>query len=110
MPLYGSATAKTLNLTAVFEHVNDGTYAGISNSCIITNKIKFNFYDGRIRFLMPKGKYDVKGGTKLGEYDYAEGNTNRTAVVCKVNIPARTNVDGSVTISLISGSTSAKIH
>jgi hypothetical protein len=102
-PLYSNALTKTLNLTVTYTHENDGTYTGTTNSCTITNKIKFNFYDGRIRFLMPKGKYVVTGGTMLGEYDYTVGNTTKTAVICKVNIPARTNVDGSAWISVISG-------
>lgn len=100
MPLYSSATAKTLNLTTVFEHVNDGTYSGTSNSCTIMNKIKFNFSDGRIRFLMPKGKYVVSGGAKLGEYNYTIGSNTGTAVICKIDIPARTSVDGVATISI----------
>jgi len=100
-PLYSNALTKTLNLTVAYAHENDGT--GTSNTCTITNKIKFNFYDGRIRFLMSKGKYFVSGGTMLGEYDYSEGKNIKTAVICKVNIPARTTVDGSVTISIASG-------
>lgn len=102
MPLYSNALDKSLNLIAVYDHVNDGTYTGSSNSCHITNKIRFNFSNGRIRFLMPKGKYLVKGGTKLGQYDYEDGNKIKTAVICKVNIPARTNLDGAVTISISS--------
>lgn len=100
--LYSSATEKLLNLTAVYAHANDGTFTVRRNQCTITNKIRYNFYDGRIRFLMPQGFYEVSGGTLLGQYDYTSEGIVRTAVVCRVNIPARSTADGSVTISVYS--------
>jgi hypothetical protein len=98
--LYSSATEKRLNLTAVFEHPNDGNSTSKSNKCTIVNRIRFNFYDGRIRFLMPRGKYKVSGGTLLGQYDYDADGKTRTAVVCRINIPPRSESDGTVTISV----------
>lgn len=62
-----------------------------TNSVTIINDLPENFYDGRVRFVLPAGKYDhLSHGTILAEYDCA-GNT-KTAVLVKVNIPASASV------------------
>lgn len=66
-----------------------------TNSVTITNDLAENFYDGRVRFIRPKGIYSAQNGTVLAQYDFA--NATRTAVLVRVNIPA----SGSVTVSLL---------
>ena len=66
-----------------------------TNSVTITNDLPQNFYDGRVRFVLNKGTYrKVINGEILTEYDCANGA--KTAVLVRVNIPAR----GSITVSL----------
>lgn len=65
-----------------FTKDNDGTAE--SNKVTITNKLPFNFFNGRVRFLMKQGNYSVKGGEVLSVYDYDNGK--KTAVIVKVNI------------------------
>jgi hypothetical protein len=61
----------------------------------IINDLPQNFYDGRVRFVLNKGNYrKVTNGVILSEYDCA--NHTKTAVLVRVNIPAR----GSITVSL----------
>ncbi len=68
------------------------------NRVTITNDLPQNFYDGRVRFVLPRGRYDrVTNGTVLAQYDCADGA--RTAVLVRVNIPA----NGSITVSLPHG-------
>ncbi|HXS69379.1 MAG TPA: hypothetical protein VN761_11080 [Candidatus Polarisedimenticolia bacterium] len=65
------------------------------DSVTIDNDLPQNFYDGRVRFVLPKGNYPaVKNGTVLAEYNTADGR--KTAVLVKVNIPAK----GSITVSI----------
>lgn len=65
-----------------FTKDNDGTAE--LNKVTITNKLPFNFFNGRVRFLMKQGNYSVKGGEVLSVYDYDNGK--KTAVIVKVNI------------------------
>jgi hypothetical protein len=66
-----------------------------TNSVTINNDLPENFYDGRVRFVLPRGKYDhVANGEVLAEYDCV--NETKTAVLVRVNIPA----NGTVTVSL----------
>lgn len=61
----------------------------------ITNDLPQNFYDGRVRFVLPKGDYrTVKNGEILSEYDSAD--KTKTAVLVRVNIPAKDNITVSV--------------
>jgi hypothetical protein len=61
----------------------------------INNDLPQNFYDGRVRFVLPRGKYDrVNNGVILAEYNCAQGA--KTAVLVRVNIPAQ----GAVTVSV----------
>jgi hypothetical protein len=61
----------------------------------ITNDLPEEFYDGRVRFVLPKGKYDqAVNGTILSEYDCL--NNLKTAILVKVDIPA----NGSITVSI----------
>lgn len=70
------------------------------NSVSITNDLPEEFYDGRVRFLLPKGKYaQVTNGSILAEYNCV--NDTKTAVLVKVDIPA----NGSITVSIPSGQT-----
>ncbi|PWU20130.1 MAG: hypothetical protein C5B50_04745 [Verrucomicrobia bacterium] len=66
-----------------------------ADSITITNDLPDNFYDGRVRFIQPQGRYSVSNGTILAHYDY-ESRT-RTAVLVRVNIPP----NGSVTVGLV---------
>ncbi len=63
---------------------NDGM--SLSNSVVITNRLGFDFWDGRVRFLMRRapGGYQVRGGKVLAEYDTAAGPN--TAVLVQVDI------------------------
>jgi hypothetical protein len=66
-----------------------------TNSVTITNDLPQNFYDGRVRFVLRRGKYGVlKNGAILSEYDSADAT--KTVVLVKVNIPA----SGSITVQL----------
>lgn len=74
---------------------NDG--AAATNTTWVTNSLDYDFWDGRVRFLMRKSStgYTVSGGDKLAEYDYAGGSN--TAVLVKVNL--RRNALTEVTVS-----------
>ena len=66
-----------------------------ANSVTIINDLPQNFYDGRVRFVLKKGKYaHVANGNVLAEYNC--DNDNKTVVLVKVNIPAK----GRVTVSI----------
>ncbi|HEX9048404.1 MAG TPA: hypothetical protein VF988_15360, partial [Verrucomicrobiae bacterium] len=70
-----------------------------TNSVTIVNDLSENFYDGRVRFVLPKGNYHhVSNGEILAEYDSADAA--KTAVLTRVNIPA----NGSITVSLLTTS------
>lgn len=70
-----------------------------TNSVTIVNDLPQEFYDGRVRFVLPKGTYhSIKNGDILAEYDCANGA--KTAVLVRVKIPAR----GSITVSVPSES------
>jgi hypothetical protein len=65
------------------------------NFVTITNDLPEEFYDGRVRFVLPKGKYDqAVNGSILAEYDCI--NNTRTAILVKVDIPA----NGTITVSI----------
>jgi hypothetical protein len=71
----------------------------LTNSVTISNDLPQDFYDGRVRFVLSKGNYrSVPNGTILSEYDCA--NDSKTAVLVRVNIPAR----GSITVGTPAGS------
>jgi hypothetical protein len=66
-----------------------------ANSITVTNDLPQEFYDGRVRFVLDKGKYEsVHGGTILAQYDCQ--NETKTAVLVKVIFPA----NGSVTVKI----------
>ncbi len=68
-----------------------------AESVTITNDLPENFYDGRVRFLLPKGHYRaVANAQVLAQYDCDCGGSSKTAVLVKVNIPA----NGSVTVTV----------
>lgn len=68
-----------------YSRPNNGN--AVMNTCTVTNDIDFNFFDGRVRFLMEQGNYDVSGGTILSQYDYEESDgTWHTAVLVDVDI------------------------
>lgn len=89
--LVGDNGAPTVSI--VYGSANEGTAK--SNTAAVTNNLPHDFYNGRIRFLMPKGKYTATGGTILVQYDYAEGK--KTAVDVRVNI--RANAVSTVSVS-----------
>ncbi len=66
-----------------------------AHSITITNDLPEDFYDGRVRFIAEQGVYSaVENGVILAQYDCLQGT--KTAVLVKVNIPAR----GSVVVTL----------
>jgi hypothetical protein len=66
-----------------------------TNSVTITNDLPEDFYDGRVRFVLPKSRYDrVANGKVLAEYDSMD--KTKTIVLVRVDIPA----NGSVTVSI----------
>jgi hypothetical protein len=66
-----------------------------TTSVTITNDLPQNFYDGRVRFVLAKGVYrSVKNGEILSEYDSAD--KSKTAVLVRVNIPAKDTITVSV--------------
>lgn len=66
-----------------------------TNAVTIVNDLPENFYDGRVRFVLPRGHYrTARNGTILSEYDCA--NAAKTAVLVRVNIPAR----GAITVTV----------
>jgi hypothetical protein len=65
------------------------------NSITITNSLPQTFYDGRVRFLLPKGKYAATNGKILAQYDCQQAT--KTAVLVKVPIPATSST--TITIS-----------
>ncbi len=66
-----------------------------ANSVTINNDLPENFYDGRVRFVLPRGNYrTVENGAVLAEYNCA--HDTKTAVLVRVNIPA----NGSVTVTI----------
>lgn len=81
-------------VSATFASPNDGS--ATSNTAFVTNTLPFNFWDGRVRFLMAAATagYVVSGGVKLAEYRY---NATSMAVVIRVNILAETQQTVSVT-------------
>ncbi len=60
----------------------------LTTNCVtIINDLPQNFYDGRVRFVLNKGKYkSAINGAILAEYDCV--NDTKTAVLVKVTIPA----------------------
>ncbi len=65
----------------------------------ITNDLPEDFYDGRVRFVLPKGDYRAAAnGVVLAQYDCADGR--HTAVLVRVNIPAK----GVIQVRVASGS------
>ncbi len=79
-------------VSASYSSLNDGTAS--SNTITIKNELPNNFYDGRVRLLLKKGKYKVTGGTILSQYAYNKGKN--TAVLVQVNIPASNSTTLSV--------------
>jgi hypothetical protein len=70
-----------------------------TNSVTITNDLPQDFYDGRVRFVLARGVYrTVKNGEILSEYDSAD--ESKTAVLVRVNIPAKDNITVSVSSGL----------
>ncbi|HEX3626323.1 MAG TPA: hypothetical protein VH280_12950 [Verrucomicrobiae bacterium] len=75
-----------------------------NNFVSITNDLPEEFYDGRVRFVLPKGKYNQAiNGTILAEYDCL--HDTKTAVLVKVDIPAK----GSITVTIPSNVTQASV-
>ncbi len=82
--LYGN-WGQPCHVTNSFLRSNNGS--ALANTTFITNGLDYDFWDGRVRFLMRKtdSSYTVSGGEKVAEYDYT---TTNTAVLVQVNIRA----------------------
>lgn len=92
--LIDDARAADLKLKAAYEKRNDGVEAVSTNVCTVTNELPFVFDDGRVRFLMARGRYTVEGATLLAQYDFEHVGSRRTAVLARVEIPAREHNEG----------------
>ena len=69
-----------------------------TNSVTIINDLPEEFYDGRVRFVLPKGSYpSANNGVVLAQYDVPDAA--RTAVLVRVDIPA----SSSITVSIPTG-------
>ena len=68
----------------------------VTNAAVISNKLPFTFWDGRIRFLMKYSEtgYAVSNGEKLAEYDY--NDRSNMAVVVRVNITGNATTSVSI--------------
>jgi hypothetical protein len=76
-----------------------------TNSVTIINDLPEEFYDGRVRFLLPKGSYpSANNGVVLAQYDSADAT--KTAVLVRVDIPA----SGSITVSLPTGKSGSALR
>jgi hypothetical protein len=76
-----------------------------TNSVTIINDLPEEFYDGRVRFVLPKGGYpSANNGVILAEYDSADAT--KTAVLVKVDIPA----SSSITVSIPTGDRSSPLR
>lgn len=73
----------TTAIEDTYYNPNDGT--ADFNIATVKNIIDFNFYDGRIYFVMKPGNYKVSGGELLSQYNSYDNG--KTIVVAKVNIP-----------------------
>jgi hypothetical protein len=72
-------------------------------SVTITNDLPQNFYDGRVRFVLSKGKYSgAQNGKILAEYDSAD--ETKTVVLVRVNIPAK----GTVMVTMLGAAEQAR--
>lgn len=89
-PMHGDNGAP--KVTETFAKANDGTQT--SNKVTVVNSLPFNFWHGRAKFLMAKGRYTVTGGKVEATYDDAAGT--RTAVLVRVNIPKSGQVVASI--------------
>jgi hypothetical protein len=72
-------------VTVTFDAPNDGTQA--RNRAVVDNRLVRRFSDGRVRFVMKAGRYNVAGGTALAAYQDDSGT--KTVVDVRVNLPAR---------------------
>lgn len=70
--------------TVAVSYITENDGRASSNTAIINNTLPHDFYNGRVRFLMKKGRYKVNGGTILAQYD--DEDRKMTAVLVKVNI------------------------
>jgi hypothetical protein len=88
-------TGDQAKVSNTFACANDGS--ACTNTATIVNNLPFDFWDGRVRFLMrrPVDGYQVAGGEKLAEYSCNNGSN--TAVLVKVCIAADTTTMVTVT-------------
>jgi hypothetical protein len=62
-----------------------------THSVTIINDLPQDFYDGRVRFVLPRGSYrKISNGEILSEYDSAD--KTKTALLVRVNIPAKSSI------------------
>ncbi len=92
----GDGTMEEPALYASYYNKNNGTAE--FNVATVTNTLDFNFYDGRIKFVMKRGEYELGDGAQmLSQYDSADGLS--TIVLAKVNIPAATADKAVISVS-----------
>ena len=76
-----------------FRHPNDGSRP--SNTATIINRLLDSYPNGRVTFVMPKGRYHVRGGRL--ESQTTSDDRRYVIVTLRVDIPAKKSIQVSVT-------------
>lgn len=73
------------NVAVTYDTPNDGRAR--TNRAIVRNNLRQTFTDGRVRFIMGEGNYQVRGGDVLDVYAIQDGSGNRkTAVLVRASL------------------------
>ncbi len=75
-------------LEVVYEPPNDGTHDRVTAT--VTNRLKEDFPDGRVTFVLPAGEYQVEGGRL--ETTVASDDERYTVLTARVDMPAEGSV------------------
>lgn len=90
------------NVAVTYDTPNDGRAR--SNRATVRNDLGQSFADGRVRFIMDQGSYQVHGGDVIDSYAIRDGSgTSKTAVLVRTTLDA--NATGTLSISQDSRST-----
>lgn len=87
----GRETAPPLSVS--FSHPNDGTHS--RNTATVTNRLIEAFPNGRVRFVVPAGDYDVSGGRVASRILSDDGRFH--VITVRVDIPASSSTGITVT-------------
>lgn len=70
-------------LALSFDHPNDGSHT--VNAVTVTNRLAEAFPDGRVRFVLPSGEYDIRGGRP--ESNDISDDGHLSVLTVRVDIP-----------------------